>query len=229
MIDKGFVKVDRDIKIDYSNNDIRVYLHLLMSANYTEKNVYDRQIKVGQCITSYGKVADALNISLGGAKTSIKHLMSAELIVWHGARDKYSVCTISDYDKKCKDIKYNFVMLNRSVTAESWYRHEGAAKLYYYLLLNIPPGDNIITLKPIYLRQLLGLGHSQYSNGIAKLIDNGQVTCTKVGRQIQLSLANSASTVAASPSSSPSSPAIRTSNIKEGQDKEASSDTQYYY
>ena len=46
MIDKGFVKVDRDIKIDYSNNDIRVYLHLLMSANYTEKNVYDRQIKV---------------------------------------------------------------------------------------------------------------------------------------------------------------------------------------
>ncbi len=229
MIDKGFVKVDRDIKIDYSNNDIRVYLHLLMSANYTEKNVYDRQIKVGQCITSYGKVADALNISLGGAKTSIKHLMSAELIVWHGVRDKYSVCTISDYDKKCKDIKYNFVMLNRSVTAESWYRHEGAAKLYYYLLLNIPPGDNIITLKPIYLRQLLGLGHSQYSNGIAKLIDNGQVTCTKVGRQIQLSLANSASTVAASPSSSPSSPAIRTSNIKEGQDKEASSDTQYYY
>ena len=191
--------------------------------------MYDRQIKVGQCITSYGKVADALNISLGGAKTSIKHLMSAELIVWHGVRDKYSVCTISDYDKKCKDIKYNFVMLNRSVTAESWYRHEGAAKLYYYLLLNIPPGDNIITLKPIYLRQLLGLGHSQYSNGIAKLIDNGQVTCTKVGRQIQLSLANSASTVAASPSSSPSSPAIRTSNIKEGQDKEASSDTQYYY
>ena len=228
MIDKGFVKVDRDIKIDYSNNDIRVYLHLLMSANYTEKNVYDRQIKVGQCITSYGKVADALDISLGGVKTAIKHLTGAGLLVWHGVRDKYSICTISDYGKKCKEIKYNFVMLNRSVTAESWYKHDGAAKLYYYLLLNIPPGDNIITLKPIYLRQLLGLGHSQYSNGIAKLIDNGQVTCTKVGRQIQLSLANSASTVAASPPSH-FSPAIRTSSIKGEQDKEASSDTQYYY
>ena len=201
-----------------------------MSANYTEKNVYDRQIKVGQCITSYGKVADALDISLGGVKTAIKHLTEAGLIVWHGVRDKYSVCTISDYGKKCKEIKYNFVMLNRSVTAESWYKHEGAAKLYYYLLLNIPPGDNSITLKPIYLRQLLGLGHSQYSNGIAKLIDNGQVTCLKVGRQIQLSLANFASTVAASPPSSyPSSSATRTASIKEEQDKEASSDTQYYY
>lgn len=228
MIDKGFVKIDRDIKIDYSNNDIRVYLHLLMSANYTEKNVYDRQIKVGQCITFYGKVADALDISLGGVKTAIKHLTGAGLLVWHGVRDKYSICTISDYDKKCKEIKYNFVMLNRSVTAESWYKHEGAAKVYYYLLLNIPPGDNSITLKPIYLQQLLGLGHSQYSNGIAKLIDNGQVTCLKVGRQIQLSLANSASTVAASPPSH-FSPAIRTSSIKGEQDKEASSDTQYYY
>ena len=228
MIDKGFVKIDRDIKIDYSNNDIRVYLHLLMSANYTEKNVYDRQIKVGQCITSYGKVADALDISLGGVKTAIKHLTGAGLLVWHGVRDKYSICTISDYDKKCKEIKYNFVMLNRSVTAESWYKHEGAAKVYYYLLLNIPPGDNSITLKPIYLQQLLGLGHSQYSNGIAKLIDNGQVTCLKVGRQIQLSLANSASTVAASPPSH-FSPASRTSSIKGEQDKEASSDTQYYY
>ena len=88
MIDKGFVKIDRDIKIDYSNNDIRVYLHLLMSANYTEKNVYDRQIKVGQCITSYGKVADALDISLGGVKTAIKHLTGAGLLVWHGVRDK---------------------------------------------------------------------------------------------------------------------------------------------
>ena len=229
MIYKGFIKVDRDIKIDYSNNDIRVYLHLLMSANYVDNNVYGLQIKMGQCITSYRRVANALNISLGGVKTAIKHLTGAGLIVWHGVRDKYSVCTISDYDKKCKEIKYNFVMLNRSVTAESWYKHEGAAKLYYYLLLNIPPGDNSITLKPIYLQQLLGLGHSQYSNGIAKLIDNGQVTCTKVGRQMQLSLANSAFTVAASPPP-PSSPAIRTSSsVKEKTDKEASSDTQYYY
>ena len=26
MIDKGFVKIDKELKIDYSNNDIRVYM-----------------------------------------------------------------------------------------------------------------------------------------------------------------------------------------------------------
>ena len=66
MIDKGFVKIDKELKIDYSNNDIRVYMHLLMAANYTDNVVYDRPIKGGQCITSYGSVANALGISVGG-------------------------------------------------------------------------------------------------------------------------------------------------------------------
>ena len=158
MIDKGFVKIDKELKIDYSNNDIRVYMHLLMATNYTDNVVYDRQINVGQCITSYGSVANALGLSVGGVITAIKHLTNAGLIEWQGVRDRYSVCTICDYVSKCKDIKYNFVMLSRSITTTNWYRHEGAAKIYYYLLLHIPPDNSSITTKPVHLRQLLGLG-----------------------------------------------------------------------
>lgn len=224
MIEKGFVKVDRDSKIDYSNNDIRVYMHLLMAANYTDNIVYGQKINVGQCVTSYGAVANALNLSVGGVVVAVKHLSNAGLIKWQGIRDKYSICTICDYVDKCKDIKYNFVMLNRVITAANWYKHEGAAKLYYYLLLTHPSGDTAITLKPVYLRQLLGLGHSQYSNGLAKLLDDKKITCIKVGRQIQLSLTDCIS-ASPSPSSPPSSE--KKSVIKDN--TKASSDTQYYF
>ena len=91
MIDKGFVKIDKELKIDYSNNDIRVYMHLLMAANYTDNVVYDRPIKVGQCITSYGSVANALGISVGGVITAVKHLTKAGLIEWQGVRDKFAI------------------------------------------------------------------------------------------------------------------------------------------
>lgn len=226
MIDKGFVKIDKELKIDYSNNDIRVYMHLLMAANYTDNVVYDRPIKVGQCITSYGSVANALGISVGGVIAAVKHLTKARLIEWQGVRDKYSVCTICDYVDKYKDIKYNFVMLNRVITAANWYKHEGAAKIYYYLLLHIPLGNNSITIKPVYLRQMLGLGHSQYSNGVAKLVDDKKITCTKVSRQIQLTLAD-----LASPASSVASPvaSLPTSAEKKVADNKTSSDTQYYF
>lgn len=223
MIEKGFVKVDRDSKIDYSNNDIRVYMHLLMAANYTDNIVYGQKINVGQCVTSYGAVANALNLSVGGVVVAVKHLSNAGLIKWQGIRDKYSICTVCDYADKCKDIKYNFVMLNRSTASEPWYKHEGAAKLYYYLLLNIPPGDTAITIKPVYLRQLLGLGHSQYNNGLTKLIEDKKIICTKVGRQIQLSLTDC---ISASPYPTPPSPE-KGKTTKDN--TKASSDTQYYF
>ena len=223
MIDKGFVKIDKELKIDYSNNDIRVYMHLLMAANYTDNVVYDRPIKVGQCITSYGSVANALGLSVGGVITAVKHLTKARLIEWQGVRDKYSVCTICDYVDTCRDIKYNFVMLSRSISSSDWYKHEGAVKIYYYLLLHIPPDDNILIIKPVYLRQLLGLGHSQYSNGLDKLICGKKINCTKVGRQIQLSLADFAS-----PASSVASPPSAEKKTV-SKDNKTSSDTQYYF
>lgn len=225
MIEKGFVKVDRDTKIDYSNNDIRVYMHLLMAANYTDNIVYGQKINVGQCVTSYGKIADALKISLGEVITAVKHLSNAGLIKWQGVRDKYSICTICDYVDKCKDIKYNFVMLNRSIMTSDWYKHEGAAKLYYYLLLNLPPGDTAITLKPVYLRQLLGLGHSQYNSGLTKLIKDKKITCIKVERQIQLSLNDC---ISAAPAPSPTPPSPEKGKTTKDTTK-ASSDTQYYF
>ena len=223
MIEKGFVKVDRDTKIDYSNNDIRVYMHLLMVANYTDNIVYGQEINVGQCVTSYGAVANALNLSVGVVVVAVKHLANAGLIKWQGVRDKYSICTICDYVDKCKDIKYNFVMLNRSILTSDWYKHEGAAKLYYYLLLTIPPGTTTITLKPAYLRKLLELGHSQYSNGLVKLLNDKKITCTKVGRQIQLSLNDC---ISAAPAPSPSS-SEKGKTTKDN--PKASSDTQYYF
>lgn len=225
MIEKGFVKVDRDTKIDYSNNDIRVYMHLLMAANYTDNIVYGQEINVGQCVTSYGAVANALNLSVGGVVVAVKHLANAGLIKWQGVRDKYSICTICDYVDRCKDKKYNFVMLNRSIITSTWYKHEGAAKLYYYLLLTIPPGDTTITSKPVYLRQLLGLGHSQYNNGLTKLIEDKKIISTKVGRQIQLSLVDC---LFASTTSSPSPPSPEKGKTIKDNTK-ASSDTQYYF
>lgn len=78
------------------------------------------------------------------------------------------------------------------------------------------------------LMSIYFVGHSQYSNGVAKLVDDKKITCTKVSRQIQLSLADlapPASSVASPPVASSSSAGEKTVS----KDNKTSSDTQYYF
>ena len=54
----GFIKFFRSVNISNNNNDLRVYMHLLINANYKASNYKSYNIAKGQLFTSYTSIAD---------------------------------------------------------------------------------------------------------------------------------------------------------------------------
>lgn len=187
MLTGGFVKLDRSINLLYTNNDLRVYIHLLLSANYIDNTVYDTFIYTGQLLTSYGKIADQLGLTVSEIITSITHLEAINKIVWKGVKNKYSICTIVNYKEICSDKKYNFVMLYRSIISREWYKSSAAAKLYYYIILHAD-ADNIIIAKPVYLQNALKIGHSALATALKKLAEDNLILYYIMSRQLYITI-----------------------------------------
>ena len=101
MIRSGFIKIDRKI-VDwrwYSDaNTMRVFLHLLLIANYEDKPFEKVIIRRGEAVISYPKLARELKLSIQQARTAIEHLKTTgEITVT--SHSKFSVVTVINYDK----------------------------------------------------------------------------------------------------------------------------------
>lgn len=98
---RGFVILKRDItKGEWykSDNVIRVYLHLLIKANYTNKKWQGIVIKRGQLVTSLDHLSEEIGISVSKVRTALKKLEKSKHIL-KDSTNKYSVITIIDYSK----------------------------------------------------------------------------------------------------------------------------------
>ena len=97
----GFIKLDRAV-LDWEwykdATTSRVWFHLLLIANYEEKQFQGTIIKRGQAVISYSKIASDLDISIQQARTAISHLKSTgEITVI--SYPKFSVVTIKKYNE----------------------------------------------------------------------------------------------------------------------------------
>lgn len=100
MLEKGFIILSRKILNWgwYSNgNTMRVFIHLLLNANYAERNFEGVVIKRGSVVTSRGELAKKLRMSEQNVRTAIKHLESTGEITSQST-SKYTVFTIVNYD-----------------------------------------------------------------------------------------------------------------------------------
>ncbi|MDO4748972.1 MAG: hypothetical protein Q4A12_07345, partial [Eubacteriales bacterium] len=100
MYDYGYVKVGRSIANWHwykDQNTFRVYMHLLLKANYTDMNYRGRTIKRGQVIISRNKIAEDLNLSEQQVRTAIEHLKSTKDITIEKCV-RYVIITINSYN-----------------------------------------------------------------------------------------------------------------------------------
>jgi hypothetical protein len=92
----GFVKLHRKLKQWgwYSDsNTMRVFLHLLLSANFEPSDFHGTRIEVGQAAFGRKEMAGALHLTEQQVRTALEHLQSTGEITIKGT-NRFSVATL---------------------------------------------------------------------------------------------------------------------------------------
>lgn len=87
----------------YQNpNTFRVFLHILLKANFTDGRFEGREIKRGQLVTSLPKLSVQTKLTIQQVRTALKHLISTGEITDEGT-SQYRIITVVKYDEYQKD------------------------------------------------------------------------------------------------------------------------------
>lgn len=103
-------------------NTIRLFLHCLLKANHTDKKWRGIDVKRGSFITSYGKLADELELSVQNIRTALSNLKLTGEITSESS-SKNTVIKVVNYDlhqdgnkQPSKQITINQQASNKQVT-----------------------------------------------------------------------------------------------------------------
>lgn len=101
----GFVKIYRNLpKWRWYSDDItfRVFMHLLLTAQYKDTPWQERVLREGQAVTGSQKLADDLGLSRQQVRTALRKLQATNSITIE-TTNKYSVITVTNWQKYQKD------------------------------------------------------------------------------------------------------------------------------
>ena len=96
----GYIKLDRNILSWgwYKDaNTMRVFVHLLLTANFCDGEFMGVTIRRGEVATSYPSIGKALGLSVQNVRTSINHLKSTGEVTAR-TYPKFQVISIEKYD-----------------------------------------------------------------------------------------------------------------------------------
>jgi len=108
-VNAGFILLYRQITEWewYQNpNTFRVFLHVLLKANFTDGRFEGREVKRGQLITSLPKLSVQTKLTIQQVRTALKHLVSTGEITDEG-NSQYRIITVVKYDDYQKDNRQN--------------------------------------------------------------------------------------------------------------------------
>lgn len=100
MLESGYVRIYRSfLNWEWYDdaNTMRVFLHLILTANWEPKKWHGITIERGQRVCSYGILAKELKISEKSVRTAINHLKQTGEVA-HTSTRKYGVFTVFNYD-----------------------------------------------------------------------------------------------------------------------------------
>jgi len=114
--DKGWIALHRKfVKWEWytDGNTMRLFIHLLLSANHKKKKWKGVSVERGQVITGRKSLSKETGVSQQSVRTSLKRLKSTnELTI--KSTSKYSIITICNYSSyQDKDIKANQQLTNK--------------------------------------------------------------------------------------------------------------------
>lgn len=98
----GYVMLHRDIlewEWYQSSNVSRVFIHLILRANFLDKKWQGMVVKRGQLITSHRHLSIELGLSIQTIRTSLQKLESSGYIT-KKATNKFSLITLINYDNR---------------------------------------------------------------------------------------------------------------------------------
>jgi len=99
-MNNGWIKIHRSLTTwqwYQDANTMRVFLHILLKANHKAKKWQGNDVDRGQLITSYGHLAEELNLSVQNVRTAISKLKSTgELTIKSTSR--FTLITLCNYD-----------------------------------------------------------------------------------------------------------------------------------
>lgn len=101
MIVKGFVKIDRKItkwRWYKDTSTFKIFLHLILTANYEDREFEDIVIKRGQRVASIRSLAAESGLTEKNVRTAIKHLKVTGEVASQPT-PKYTVFTVVNYEK----------------------------------------------------------------------------------------------------------------------------------
>lgn len=100
MMNFGFIQLGRNF-MDWrwysEGNTVRLFLHLLMSVNYEDKEFRDVTVRRGQRIASLAKLADELGLSVHQIRTALEHLEKTGDVT-RSSQGKFTIVTVNSYD-----------------------------------------------------------------------------------------------------------------------------------
>lgn len=101
MIVKGFVKIDRKItkwRWYKDTSTFKIFLHLILTANYEDREFENIVIKRGQRVASIRSLAAESGLTEKNVRTAIKHLKATGEVA-SLPTPKYTVFTVVNYEK----------------------------------------------------------------------------------------------------------------------------------
>ena len=100
MKDGGFIKLHRKItgwEWYHDTNTVRVFLHVLLMANFTDGKFEGRVVRRGQFVTSLSSLAKQTALSIRNVRTALEHLnLTGELT--SESFNRYRIITVVKYD-----------------------------------------------------------------------------------------------------------------------------------
>lgn len=103
MSDEGYIKLYRSLlKWEWWNdtNVFRLFMYLLLAANYTDKKWQGIVVERGTVITSISKLSKATGLTIQSTRTALEKLKATnEVITKSQQGTKYTVIRVVNYDK----------------------------------------------------------------------------------------------------------------------------------
>lgn len=96
-----FIKLNRKIlkwRWYQDSNTFRVFVHLLLTANVTDRDFEQVTVKRGQLVTSVAHLSRDLKISVKSVRTALEHLKSTNEVAIQ-TTSKYSIITVNNYNE----------------------------------------------------------------------------------------------------------------------------------
>ena len=131
---------------------VLLYLHIILHASFSDKEIGEVVIKRGQMLTSYAQLCNNTGLSLQTVRTCIKKLLKTKQIKVLSCKH-HTTISVVDYDnfqpEGRDEINPNWIKLYRKIEDWRWYKDVFTFHLFIHLLLNvnycpIANGENVL-------------------------------------------------------------------------------------